>query len=80
MLCRGRDLSKQLQQGAATVKVHVLLDAILLAQGQQDVGPASCNNNKNSSGPRKTILTPLSLQETELQGCREGTALLLRVT
>lgn len=42
-------LSEQLQQGVATVKVHVLLNAILLAQGQQDIGPAPCNN-RNPSG------------------------------
>lgn len=65
MLLRGCCLSKQLQQGVATLKVHVLLNALLLAQGEQDMGPAPCN--RISSGPRKTTLRPPSLCEVDLQ-------------
>ncbi len=35
---RGGGLCKKLQQCVAVVKVHVLLDAILLAEGQQHIG------------------------------------------
>ncbi len=38
VLLRGGGLCKKLQQGVAVVKVHVLLDAILLAEGQQHIG------------------------------------------
>lgn len=49
MLFRRRGLSKQLQQGVAVVKVHVLLNAILLAERQQHVGTATCR------GPQRTL-------------------------
>lgn len=42
-----RGLGKQLQQREAVVKVHVLLDAVLLAERQQHVGPATCRRNKD---------------------------------
>jgi len=38
MLLRGGGFCKKLQQGVAVIKVHVLLDAILLAEGQEHIG------------------------------------------
>lgn len=38
MLLRRGGLCKKLQQGVAVIKVHVLLDAILLAEGQEHIG------------------------------------------
>ena len=60
VLFRGCCLSKQLQQGVTAIKVHVLLDAILLAQRQQDISPAPCNDNRKRLGSLKitTTLTP----------------------
>lgn len=49
MLLGRRGLCKQLQQREAVVKVHVLLDAILLAEGQEHVGPATCREGASRS-------------------------------
>jgi len=77
VLFRGHHLSKQLQQGVTAVKVHVLLDAILLAQRQKDIGPTPCNNNRNHSSSLKSTLTPSSLHQRDFG--RQETVLLLSV-
>ena len=44
VLLGGGGLGEQLQQREAIVKVHVLLNAILLAQRQQHVRPTTCRD------------------------------------
>ncbi len=73
-----RGFSKQLQQSVAVIKIHVLLDAVLLAERQQHVGAASCSGNtvdnafhtsvrdKKLSDVSKLVHRRLSVQRTAL--------------
>lgn len=48
MLLRGGGLCKQLQEGVAIVKVHVLFNTILLAEGQEHIGTAPWGKDRST--------------------------------
>lgn len=56
-----RGLGEQLQQRVAVIEVHVLLDAVLLAQRQQHVRPAACGRHGGTRPQRLTLLNNRSI-------------------